>query len=333
MALRMVEISVPGDYKGDVRWTEEHPFISIWEEELVGGRRLVRGLLNTEDTEALLHALEREVDLANDYRIVILPVEATVPRPDEVDEEPSGEQKTPRTRVSTEELYADITESLRISPVYYTLVALSTIVAAGGMLRDEVAVVVGAMVIAPLIGPSIALALGTTLGDMALVWRAFQTNLKGMGTALVLSVAIGVVLEISPEVPQIANRSAVDLGNVALALAAGVAGALSYTRGMSAALIGVMVAVALLPPLVAFGMLAGAGQWGAAYGAALLLLVNVSSVNLAAVLTFVVQGVRPGQWYEAVKAKRATRFAIGLSTAILVTLVLAILLSPWEGLS
>jgi uncharacterized membrane protein len=92
------------------------------------------------------------------------------------------------------------------------------------------------------------------------------------------------------------------------------------------------VAVALLPPLVAFGMLTGAGHWGAAYGAALLLLVNVSSVNLAAVLTFVAQGVRPGQWYEAERAKQATRLALGLSAVILLVLVAAILLSPWEGL-
>jgi uncharacterized membrane protein len=96
---------------------------------------------------------------------------------------------------------------------------------------------------------------------------------------------------------------------------------------MFSALIGVMVAVALLPPLVTAGMLCGSGQWGLAAGSLLLFLINLICVNLAGVVAFLVQGIRPVTWWEATKAKKATRFAIFLWMVLLAALVVMILLS------
>ncbi len=88
-----------------------------------------------------------------------------------------------------------------------------------------------------------------------------------------------------------------------------------------------MVAVALLPPTVTFGLLLGDGRLGAAGGAGLLLLVNLVSVNLAAVAMFLLQGIRPAQWWEAEQAKRAAHRAIVLWGALLVLLSVAIWLA------
>jgi uncharacterized hydrophobic protein (TIGR00341 family) len=195
------------------------------------------------------------------------------------------------------------------------------------MLRDSVAVVIGAMVIAPLIGPNIALALGTTLADGALLRRSLIVNLLGLLLGFVLAVGIGLALPIDPTISEISDRTSVGLSDVALALAAGIAGTLSVTRGVSTALIGVMVAVALLPPLVAMGMLTGAGYWSAAQGAGLLTLTNVVAINLAGVFTFLAQGVRPMSWYEAERAKTATRWAIGIWLLVLGLLVATMLLA------
>jgi uncharacterized membrane protein len=81
------------------------------------------------------------------------------------------------------------------------------------------------------------------------------------------------------------------------------------------------VAVALLPPLVVCGMLLGSEFTGRAFSAALLVLVNVICVNLAGVITFLAQGVRPRSWWEAERAKKATRIAIALWVALLAVLV------------
>jgi uncharacterized membrane protein len=91
-------------------------------------------------------------------------------------------------------------------------------------------------------------------------------------------------------------------------------------------LIGVMVAVALLPPLVTFRLLLGGGHPELATGAFSLFLMNLICVNLAGVTTFLVQGIRPATWWEKDRAVKATRVAIGLWLALLVGLVGMILL-------
>ena len=101
---------------------------------------------------------------------------------------------------------------------------------------------------------------------------------------------------------------------------------LAFTTGVPTTLVGVMVAVALLPPLVTFGLLFGAGFWKDAWGALLLLLTNLVCINLAGVATFLVQGVRPLTWWETNKAKKATALAITLWAILLTALVLLIVL-------
>jgi uncharacterized hydrophobic protein (TIGR00341 family) len=132
---------------------------------------------------------------------------------------------------------------------------------------------------------------------------------------------------VDPGVPELALRAQVAYPDLVLALASGAAGAMSFTRGISASLIGVMVAVALLPPLVAMGLFIGAGMWQIAWSSGLLLLTNVVSVNLAAVCTFLIQGVRPMRWYEEKRARKATRLAIILWLVSLGLLAVAIWLA------
>lgn len=342
MALRLVDIYLPTAHDELPPFEEDHPVLDRQTIVLAENRTLERVLLNVEDTEAFMEWLHEALGPAEDYRIILTPVEATLPRPEPKDEEEEAsdeaetapadaaeeeDESASVARISREELYQDVTDSIRVTRVHYMLVALSTIVAAGGMLRDSVAVVIGAMVIAPLIGPNIALALGTTLADRTLLRRALSVNLLGLLLGFALALGIGLTLPVDPAITEIATRTDVGLSDVALALAAGVAGTLSVTRGISTALIGVMVAVALLPPLVALGMLVGAGYWTAAEGAGLLTLTNVVGINLAGVVTFLAQGVRPMSWYEAEQAKKATRLAIAIWVVVLGILVATILLA------
>lgn len=343
MSLRLAEIYLPADYDGDFPLAEDHPALGRWELTTTDDHRLVRVLLETGDTESFLDDLEEAIGTQTEYRIVLTTVEATVPRPEdqkEADEESEAtgeaaedednENDTGSSRISREELYQDANESVRVTSTYYILVILSTIVAAGGMIRDNVAVVIGAMVIAPLIGPSISLSLATTLGDTNLLRRSAQVAIGGLVLSLGLSVVAGMVIPFDPTVNEISTRTEVALGDVVLGLAAGVAGAISFTRGVSAALIGVMVAVALLPPTVATGLLGGAGEWGLSLRAALLLLTNVAAINLAGVVTFIIQGIRPNRWYEAEQARVASRKAIAGWVVALVLLAIAIAIaSGW----
>ncbi|MGD8816423.1 MAG: DUF389 domain-containing protein, partial [Acidobacteriota bacterium] len=91
-----------------------------------------------------------------------------------------------------------------------------------------------------------------------------------------------------------------------------------------------MVAVALLPPLVVAGMLAGAGHYRVAAGAVVLLLTNVTCINLAAIATFLMQKIRPRTWWEEDRAKRATRLAVVTWVVLLAVLLALILLGQVE---
>ena len=296
---------------------------------LQDGEVLVRILLDAEQSEAVLDVLDERYAGKDGNRVVILPVEGTLPRAEAEPEAALGQLRPPEKspeRIGREELYEDIKDAARCSRVYLAMVVLSTIVAAVGLYYNSVAIIIGAMVIAPLLGPNVALSLGTTLGDLSLLRHAFLTAVAGIATTMVLSVIIGALVHVNPASPEVASRNGVGLGDVAVALASGCAGALAFTTGVSATLIGVMVAVALLPPLVTFGLLLGGGHSALAMGALSLFLMNLICVNLAGVMTFLVQGIRPAIWWEKDRAVKATRIAIGLWAALLARLVGLILL-------
>ncbi len=336
MALRLIEIFLPADEKPRLdEILKDHEILGSWQEGLAEGKTLIKLLLPVEETGAVLDLMEKHFASVEGFRIILLPVEASIPRPQPEEEaKPKIEQKEAKQKpenkvagISRDELYADIEETARLSWIFIVLVILSSIVAAIGMLKGSVVAVIGAMVIAPLLGPNVALSLATTLGDTHLARRAVKSNAVGMAVALVFPFLLGWFVQVDASVPEIAFRTSVGMGDVVVALAAGSAAALSLTTGLLSALIGVMVAVALLPPLVTLGMLLGAGRWQLALGALLLLLVNLICINLAGVVTFLARGIRPLTWWEEKKAKKATRTAISIWTILLLALVAVILLS------
>ena len=140
---------------------------------------------------------------------------------------------------------------------------------------------------------------------------------------------MGYCFDADPTIPEIASRTQAHLSDIILALASGCAGVLAFTTGASSAVIGVMVAVALLPPLTVCGLLLGTGQFSGAFGALLLFITNIICINLAGVATFLVQGVSPRAWWEADKAKKATRKALALWSLILAAL--AVIIYLWKA--
>ena len=120
------------------------------------------------------------------------------------------------------------------------------------------------------------------------------------------------------------NRTNVSLVSLILALASGGAAVLSLTAGASSALVGVMVAVALMPPAVTLGLTLGNGQWVLAYGAGLLLAANIICVNLASLLVFRLKGIRPRTWYEEKQAKQAARLNMYIWLGLLILIGLLI---------
>lgn len=336
MAMRWIEIVAPKKHLDAVRkkvgdaevhdwWTLEHP-----------DRSVVRVVLEGKHVEDLLEALEPLCDSEGSedgqgVRAVVGHVDAMLPRPDkddngEVEDSSSKGKDEDSDRVSRFELVERVEREACFSRQYVFMIVLSSIVAAIGLVRGNVAVVVGAMVIAPLLAPNMALALAATLADWRMAWTAVKTGMSGVAIAMVLGVGLGWMLPVDPTVPEIASRTSVDELDLLLALAAGAAGALAITSGVSGALVGVMVAVALLPPLLVIALLAGAGEWRGASGALLLYSVNVASVNLAGITVFLARGITPRTWWEKRRAQRAAWWGMGFWVGALVLLVVALVL-------
>ena len=343
MAYRLIIATIPQEKrKNNIEaLLERYEVLSMWYGESLDGKMILNILIRREKTEAILNLLQEHCADVEGFRVILVPVEASIPLPEVPVRILPEEQEEEDTflveglvdrlgskelvdRLSRQEIYADISDISRVSNVYIVMIILSSLVAAIGVLNNNVAVIIGAMVIAPLFGPNIALALATVLGDMDLATNALITNLTGISTALAISVLLGFFSEVDPTIPELFLRTNVGLGSVTLALSSGIVGALAFTRGFRTTLVGVMVAVALLPPLVTFGLLLGSGNFYPASGALLLFLVNLVCINLAGVITFITQRIHPILPEKVETAKKMTNMALILWIFLLAVFVFLI---------
>jgi len=287
-------------------------------------RRSFRMLVDDDKRQSVIDALQDLLGASEHTRIIILPVDAVIGQKRSEEDEESRRLST--VAATREELYAEIEKGARLDNTYLLLTFLSTIVATIGLIEDNIAAIIGAMVIAPLLGPNIALAFAASLGDGAFMMRALKTNLSGVLLAFTLALTVGLIWPVGLDSQEIMSRTSVGLDDVALALASGAAAVLSLTTGLSTTLVGVMVAVALLPPTATVGLLLGSSQPGLASGAALMLAVNVICVLLSAMLVLLIRGIKPRTWYERSQAKQSRFFYLSLWAGLLLMLIVIILL-------
>ena len=348
MTLRIIEISAPEKSSEKIQdLAERYNAIDCWQSKRKSWfgkneeeRSTTRILVDVANQQDLMDALTRTVQNNEGWRIILVPVEATLPlpenNPEENTEKDSAGKKSKakwikvrnilRGSVTREELFHDMEQGGRLTFDFVLLVFLSTIVAGIGLIESDVAIIIGAMVIAPLLGPNLALAFGAALGNKQMISNSIKTNIVGLGFTLLISATAGFFLDAATveNSEQLMNRTDVNYASIALALAAGGAAVLSLTTGVSSALVGVMVAVALMPPAVALGITIGNFQWGYAYGTGLLLATNVVCINLAALAVFRLKGIKPRTWYEEKAARKASKTNAFIWLGMLVLLAILI---------
>jgi uncharacterized hydrophobic protein (TIGR00341 family) len=270
MSLRLIEIFAAPRHMDTIAAIEQRfQALNFWKDSVtINATGACRIVARPEKQQELIDELRGALGTEKPWRIMIMPIEATIPElEDGVQKGHSPEQAT------REELYSEIDRGARVDSTFLQLVVLSTIVAAIGLHEDNVAVVIAAMLIAPLLGPNVAMAFGSTLGDRELVLRAAIANATGIALSVLCAAAVALVFPAEASVELLA-RTKLGYDNILLALASGAAGALSLTTRLSSTLVGVMVGVALLPPAATLGYMLGTAQVRLAVGAAALLAVN-----------------------------------------------------------
>jgi len=194
----------------------------------------------------------------------------------------------------------DIRESASSSFDFFLLVVLSCSIATLGLITNSPAVIIGAMLVAPLMSPIIGIGLSSITGDSVLARNSFIALFRGAVLAVLLSALMTMVntklpfvvlQELPNEVLVRTHPSPIDLG---IALAGGLAAAYALTRAkLSAALPGVAIATALMPPLCTVGIGAALVRWDVAGGALLLFITNAITIAFAAALIFFLRGFSP----------------------------------------
>ncbi|ADD07347.1 DUF389 family protein (plasmid) [Natrialba magadii ATCC 43099] len=293
-------------------------------------------------TRAVEPVLDRLADAGlDDARVVVIDAQTVVSQEfDELrDQYSRGGTRGERTSRQVLRTKADaFTPAISI---YLVMLLISAVVATAGLLSDSPAVVVGSMVIAPLLGPALAASVGIVTDDAELRSRGFRYQTIGVAVVIVASIAIATLARLGGFEPsgvdivvvaELEERVSPNVLSLAVALGAGVAGILSLTRGFSEAIVGVMIAAALIPPAAAVGITTAWGMYGAALGAFVLVVVNLLSINLAALVTLWVAGYRPqtpgpGLFEVSPTRKRTATYAV------LFGLALAILTAPLVGIT
>ena len=273
--------------------------------------------------QELMDDLQGLLSACADWRVVVMPIEATLPRAEEEEKAVTAEgeeKKKAKTIALREELYHKVSDGAKLNWDFVILTVLSSIVAAIGLNGDSVAIVIAAMVIAPLLGPILAFAFATALGDLSLMWKATKTAFVGLGIGFGFAFALTFFMDVNLFSKEMVDRTVINPAIIALALASGAAAALSLSTGISSALVGVMVAVALLPPSVASALFLGAGEYEKAAGAAILLALNVVCAVLSAQFIFVYKGIRPRTWSSQLKASKSVKINAAVWIGLLAAL-------------
>lgn len=212
------------------------------------------------------------------------------------------------------------------------LLVLAASIATFGLLGDSLAVVIGAMIVAPLMLPIMGLAFSISLGDRSRMANALLVSLAGMGMAVLVGFLLTLPMAplLNPEaIQQVMVRTSPHLLDLMAALATGVAGAFALSRqDVSDTLPGVAIAVSLVPPLANVGILLALNEPALASGSLLLFITNYFAILITGALVFIVMGFRQAALspFDA----RARRRALAMAAAALLLITVPLSLTSYR---
>ena len=318
--MRLVHASLPpGTYGTVVAFLDEEGVdYTVTEETSDRYTHVVTFPLPTNAVEHVLAGL-REAGVDEDAVTVVTEARTVESDRFEALVERFAEEEPGEDRIARQELKSTADQLASSTTTYVTLTVVSAVIATAGLLLDSPATVVGSMVIAPLIGPSMAAAVGTVIDDGDLFRRGVKLQVLGIVLSVLAAAVFATLVEATNlvqvadprAIDEIGERLAPDFLSLAVALGAGTAGAVSLTTGVSSALVGVMIAVALIPPAATVGIGIAFGLESVALSAGVLTLVNLLSVELAALVVLYYAGYAPEGFFRARGARLATAKGVG----------------------
>lgn len=201
---------------------------------------------------------------------------------------------TPRLTLGERtEVISQAGDLVRANTNYIVMIVLSSILASIGLLQSSAAVIIGAMLVAPLMSPLMGFGVGLALGELDMMRKSALTVIQGVFMVLVVAMMVGLISAFPLPTPEMLARGEPTFLDMMVALASGVAGAFALARkDIPAALAGTAIAAALVPPICTTGLALALGDMDLMVGAGLLTIVNVICISIASAGTFALMGVR-----------------------------------------
>lgn len=179
---------------------------------------------------------------------------------------------------------ASVARDARLNQKFLLLITLSAAIATLGLLQGSAAVVIGAMLVSPLLGPIMGVGFGLATLESGLIKRSLVTMAAGMAVAILVAMAIIWLSPINDVTSEIRARTQPNLLDLGVAVVGGIAGVYAIMRKLSGVMVGVAIATALVPPLSTIGFGLATGRLDFALGAALLFLTNTLAIAFAATI-------------------------------------------------
>lgn len=205
----------------------------------------------------------------------------------------------------------------------YWMILVATVIALVGLISNNVAVIIGAMLISPLMGPIASIALNSVLGREKQIEKSVifgsEMILSSIGLAALLTAVLTLFYSVQAT-PEILSRTEVSPILIVVAVMLGIAGGLAMLTSIPEIIVGVAIAVALVPPAATVGIGIGMGSAEIAGSAAFVLISNIIGMVIGFMLIFLLKGISPRNYFEKNKARKTMR----LNVLVLVTLALVL---------
>ncbi|WP_129590175.1 TIGR00341 family protein [Gloeocapsopsis dulcis] len=224
-----------------------------------------------------------------------------------------------KRRVATHDLqsmHEGLLEESSLERIYIILIVGSCVIATFGLLSNSAAVIIGAMIVAPLMLPIRGMAFGALEGNFRLFRTGLISIIAGTLLAITISWLIGMSVGLAEFGGEIVSRSRPTLLDLGIAVAAGgVSGFAKVEPKISPTLAGTAISVALMPPICVIGLGLSQANWSLSFGATILYFTNLLGITLSCMLIFLATGYTP-----LYRAKKALTWTIALTVVLLVPL-------------
>lgn len=322
--MRVIEIFVPNEKASEAEAAvREHGAYYVKGEH--DGRTHLEVVIPYGAPDELLEDLEGRIELEEGKDVFVIVNEPVSIRPRDEEKEEHQSRLAARDEIET---MAEEGARFR-NRSFLVFSSMAALIASGGLLMNNIAVIVGAMVIAPVLRPLVGVATGVALGRPRLALRATLSLVVSLGIAFAVGALLGWVSPVVRLTGSLEGRSSVTMYDALIALGAGVAAGYSVIRNERSAMIGIVVAASIVPAACAAGIGLTSGHHALATGSGLIVAINVVAILLAVVAVFRVEQLRSEVFRERKSGQRLSNWTIWIASALLLLLLVPLGWTFW----